>query len=1140
MNERDYFGRLTQAMALLGDTLAPFVERELKRAGQGWWTNSVLPNVSPLTRQKLPSLPKKGVNGQLGVLDVADLLSLITKNFSVAFRNRLPDSARSYAEELRTARTTWAHKPSSGDIDAAVADRAIDTAALLLDSIEPSAAAAIRLLKAQPAAETKPTAEIRTPKATTAPLPGEIQALEPPSALRSAPVAASAVAPSFPDAGLRPWREVVTPRSDVRSGTLTQSQFAADLHEVYRKTPGVGAEYTDPREFFERTYVTSGIRDFLKTALRRLTDKGGDPVVQLKTGFGGGKTHTMLALYHMARSGADIINDVPVLKELSQELGVTLPKANVAVLVGTKLSATAPYDDDPEIKSLGISLKTLWGHMAWQLGGWKAYQIVQTADDKAVAPGEELRKVLEMASPCIILIDELVAYGRKLKSGIPGGTLESNLSFIQTLTELAKATPGVIVAASIPESDMEIGGVQGQQVLSRIQQTFGRMEAAWQPVQATESFEVVRRRLFERVDTDGRDQAVSAFVRYYRSNSSDFPAEVQEKAYEERMKSAYPFHPELFDRLYQDWNGAVPHFQSTRGVLRLLAGAVQAMWLGDDRSALIMPATIRFDLPVVREELMRYLPPAFQSVIDSDIEGPTSEAVHIDASNPRFGKVGAARAAARTILLGSVPGKATPGIEDVRIRLGTARPGEPVATYNDVLGRLRDRLQFLHGAGSRYWFEVRPNLNKTVADRISRVAEDDVYALVVARLKEDGDRALFAGKHVGPATHADVPDDTAVRLVVVSPRFPHHAGSDDSPALAWARDVLDHRANSPRLNRNMLVFAAFDEESHAPLVESAKSYLAWESIVKEQKQLNLDDNQKAQAAEGMKKSLQSVEALLGEGYRWAILPQRAVAEEQGKWKVGEESLRAMDTAGRFGSTGTLARRIASALQQEERLLEAWSPMFLKRELDRWFWPQGLDHISVKKLWEENLTRYVYFPRLRDRDVFMKAVQEGAASRDFFGYAVGQDGGKYVGLSFGQRPQTILVDDAALIVRKDVAEAAAPKTKPNDATGDDGGKGPGDGQNGQEDDEGKPPPTPNAKVMRRFYGSVKLNQLKVSSSAGQIADEVVKHLAGLVDSEVEVVLEVRARAPGGIPDSVVRTVSENAKTLKFQSFEFEEE
>jgi predicted AAA+ superfamily ATPase len=1132
MTQQDNFARLSQAMSFLGNTLAPFVERELKRAGAGWWTNYVLPNVSPLTRGKLPSLPKAGVNGQLGVLDVADLLSLITKNYAIAFRSRLSEGARSYAEELRTTRTQWAHKPSNGDIPAAVADRAIDTAALLLDSIDKSAAEALRALKDAAQAPAL-TAEASTASAADAPV----------AAASPAPQAAATagIATSFADAGLRAWREVVTPRSDVRSGQLSQSQFAADLHEVYRKNPTVGPEYADPREFFERTYVTSGVRDFLKTALRRLTNQpGGDPVIQLKTGFGGGKTHTMLALYHMARSGAEIIDDVPVLKELSKELGVELPRANTAVLVGTKLSATSGYSDEPELQSLGIELKTLWGHMAWQLGGWKAYQIVQNADDKGAAPGEELKKVLELASPCIILMDEMVAYGRNLSRGLPGGSLESNLTFIQTLTELAKATPGVIVAASIPESDMEIGGVQGQQVLSRIQQTFGRVEAAWQPVQPTESFEVVRRRLFERVDDDGRDQTIAAFVRYYRDNASDFPAEVQEKAYEERMESAYPFHPELFDRLYQDWNGAVPHFQSTRGVLRLLAGAVQAMWLDQDSSALIMPATIRFDLPVVREELMRYLPPPFQAVIDSDIEGAAAEALLIDGQNPRFGRFGVARASARTILLGSVEGKATPGIEDQRIRLGTARPGESIATYNDVLGRLRDRLQFLHGAGSRYWFEVRPNLNKSVADRISRVRDDDVYEFLVSRLKEDGDRALFAGKHVAPSSNADVPDDTSVRLVVVSPRTPHRIGIDDSVALTWVRDLLDHRGNSPRLNRNMLVFAVFDEESHTPLVDAAKSYIAWRSILTDRRQLNLDENQVTQATEASKKAEQTVDALLADGYRWAVLPHRTVREKDGKWEPGVEEFAVIDTAGRLGSMGTLARRVASALQQEERLLEAWSPMFLKRELDRWFWPQGLDHVSVRKLWEENLTRYVYFPRLRDREVFIKTVQDGATSRDFFGYAVGIENGKYAGLSFGQRPQTVLLDDSSILVQREVAEAAMPVTPPGGLpVGPGAGGGPG-GDGGTRVGPGGPPEPPKAKAMRRFYGSVKLSELKVSSGAGQVAEEVVKHLTGLVDAEVEVVLEIRAKVPGGVPDNVVRTISENASTLKFRTFEFEEE
>ena len=1103
--------RLTQALGLLADALAPYLERELKRTGAGWWTERVLPNVSPEARQRLPARPKQGVTGQLGGLDAADLLQLLVKNFAMVFRGRLPETARSYAEELRSVRNQWAHKPAKGDLDGRMVSRALDTAALLLDGIDRSAAEAVRALLADAGPGTG--GQPADPAANTPP------------------------AWSPADAGLRPWREVVTPRPDVRTGTLTQGQFAADLHEVYRGNPEVGRDYLDPREFFERTYVTAGLRSFLKVALQRLTGKGGDPVVQLKTGFGGGKTHTMLALYHMARSGAEIVDDVPVLKELSQELGVPIPKANTAVLVGTKISATAPYDDDPELRALGISLKTLWGHMAWQLGGWKAYQVVQVADETGVAPGEELRNVLRMASPCIILMDEMVAYGRNLpttKGKVPGGTLESLLTFLQTLTEMAKSTPGVIVAASIPESDYEIGGVQGERVLARVQQTFGRLETAWQPVQPMESFEVVRRRLFERVPGDARDQAVAAFIRYYRENREDFPPEVQEREYEERMRAAYPFHPELFDRLYLDWNGAVPTFQSTRGVLRLLAAAVQAMWQEQDSSALIMPATVRFDLPVIREELMRHLPAPFQSVIDSDIEGPSAEAVRIDAENPRFGKVGAARALARTILLGSVPGKVTPGIEDVRIRLGAARPGEPIATYNDALGRLRERLQYLHGTGSRYWFEVRPNLNRTVADRMSRISLPAIEEELARRLRKDTERSCFAGKHVAPASHAEVPDDAAVRLVVIPPSIPHRPGPDDSPAVAWAREVLNNRGTVQRLNRNMLVFAAFDEEQLAPLRESVKSYLAWKSVVDESTVLRLDENQVRQAKDALSRADGEVDTLLSNGYRWVLAPAQAVnRDEGGRFAPEPETFRAVDMTGRLGSTGSLAVRVSSALQQEELLLETWSPLSLQRELDRWFWSRGLEHINAKQLWEEYLTRYLYFPRLRDREVLIRTIQEGATKREFFGYAMGEAGGAYVGLSFGERPGSVVLDDSSLIVRKDVAEAALAAREPQPVAADQQEPGPAEGGVAANVS------APSAAQPHRFYGSVKLDPLRLASAAGQVGEELVSHLNGLLGAEVEVVLEVRAAVPGGIPEDVRRIVGENARALKFSAFEFED-
>jgi hypothetical protein len=1140
---------LTEAITILHEALRPFVEQQLKGTGGGWWKHHVLPNLSPLSRAKLPDQAVKGKTNNLAPLDVADLLQLIIRNWAVAFRGRLSDAARAYAQELYDTRNLWAHK-GEGDLSRPAVDRALDTAALLLEGIDRKAAARIRELRER-APESTPAAHragagaaAQPPDARTAqraearPAPATQGTLAATPIGEAAPADRGAPQPAAV-AGLRSWREVATPRADVRAGTLSQGQFAADLAEVARGNRAVGSEYLDPVEFFDRTYVTAGVRAFLKTALLRLAGRGGDAVVQLKTGFGGGKTHTMLALYHLAKSSAALA-DHPALRDLFAEVGGPLPNANVAVLVGTHIDATTPFDDDPELRSLGIELRTLWGRMAWQLGRFEGYRMVQEADEQGIAPGAEtLSRLFTRFAPCVVLIDELVAFARNLPTGrarVPAGSFESNLTFIQALTEAARNTPRTIIAASIPESDMEIGGMAGQQVLRKIENTFGRVETPWTPVEATESFEVVRRRLFESVDQEACDQAVSAFSRLYRDNPSEFPPECRERAYEERMRRAFPFHPELFDRLYEDWNAAIPNFQSTRGVLRLLAGAVQWLWQRGDPSPMIMPGTLPLESPTVRDEVMRYLDRGFQPVIESDIDGAGAEATQIDAANPRFGRVAAARAVARTIFLGSVPGKATTGIEDTRIRLGAVRPGESVSTYNDALGRLNQRLQFLYGSGSgRYWFEVRPNLTRTASDRMSRYTEADVFDLLESRLKADKDNGVFAGKHVAPADTGDVPDDTSVRLVLIPPRHPYQSGSDEPPAVVWAKRLLDTRGSAPRLNRNMLVFAALDDESLPGLIDQSKQFLAWDSIVRDRAQLNLDANQVQQATTNRDTASAKIDTDLKVAYRWALAPGRTARQVDGRWTSGEEEWRAIDTAQRgMFSLGGVAQRVGDALQAEERLLTAWSPMFLTRELERWFWSQGLEHLSVKKLWEENLTRYLYFPRLANRDVLAKAITEGATSRDFFGYAagVGADG-RYLGLHIGRRPGAVLFDAESVLVRREVAlrqvETETPiETPPGPRPGPDGGGGP------------RPPAPPQAKKTTRFYGSVKLNTLKLASSAGQIGDEIVKHLAGLVDADVDVVLEVRAHVRSGIPDAVQRTVGENAKTLKFQTFEFEEE
>lgn len=261
---------------------------------------------------------------------------------------------------------------------------------------------------------------------------------------------------------------------------------------------------------------------------------------------------------------------------------------------------------------------------------------------------------------------------------------------------------------------------------------------------------------------------------------------------------------------------------------------------------------------------------------------------------------------------------------------------------------------------------------------------------------------------------------------------------------------------------------------------------------------------------------------------------------ESRWTAEDEDWRSIETGqrGLDSSPGALAQRVAAVLRAEERLLEAWSPIFLTRELDRWFWPQGMDTIAVKKLWEENLCRYTYFPRLLSRDVLAGAITEGATRTDYFGYADGVlDGSRYVGLCLGRRPGQVLFDGESVLVRREVALAAIEKPPVvvppgNDDTDD------GDGGSADTGGEGTQPPKPPVRRPTHFYGAVKLNPLRLGTSASQIGEEIVRHLTALAGGEVNVTLQIEARAPEGVPEATERTVSENARQLKFQTFEFE--
>ena len=384
--------------------------------------------------------------------------------------------------------------------------------------------------------------------------------------------------------GVLPWREVVEPHQDVATGDFLQAEFAADLGKVHAGS--APSEYGDPQEFFGRTYLTDGLGALLVGAAKRLSDAGGDPVVELQTNFGGGKTHSMLALYHMA--GGTSARDLPGLDQLLSERGAAVPQhINRAVLVGTWRGP-----QDVNAQEGGREIRTTWGEMAWQLGGADAFDMIAENDAKGIAPGSNLLEaIFRKCSPCLILIDEWVAYLRQIYKvdGLPSGSFDANLSFVQSLTEAVKTSPGTLLVAALPASQIEVGGDGGQEALVRLKQTFSRVESSWRPASQEESYEIVRRRLFKDIPGDRfhhRDNTLKQFAKLYRENANEFPRGSADEDYRRKLEKAYPIHPELFEQLYTGW-GSLERFQRTRGVLRLMAQAIHELWMNNDPSVMM-------------------------------------------------------------------------------------------------------------------------------------------------------------------------------------------------------------------------------------------------------------------------------------------------------------------------------------------------------------------------------------------------------------------------------------------------------------------------------------------------------------------------------------------------------------------------
>ena len=799
----------------------------------------------------------------------------------------------------------------------------------------------------------------------------------------------------------------------------------------------------------------------------------------------------------------------------------------------------------------GTVVRTLWGELAYQLGGARAFARIAKDDENATSPGDALRELFVEYGPCLVLMDEWVAYARQLhdQSDLPAGGFETQFTFAQALTESAKLAKNCLLVVSLPASDtagsphtqaddVEVGGIRGREALDRLRNVVGRVESSWRPATAEEGFEIVRRRLFEPISGEmfkQRDLTARAFGDLYQAQAAEFPPECHAGDYERRIQAAYPIHPEIFDRLYTDWSTLVK-FQRTRGVLRLMAAVIHSLWEKGDRSPLILPSTVPIDDPRVQFELTRYLSDNWVPIIEKDVDGPNSLPLRIDGEVPNLGKLSATRRVARTIYLGSAPTTAAAhrGLEDRRVKLGCVVPGETPAVFGDALRRLASVATYLYQDGPRAWYATQPTVTKLAEDRAEQLKRDpdkvaaELEARLRADLKRDGD---FSRIHPMPRSGADVPDDYDARLVVLPAEHAYTKESGNAAEMA-AKAIMESRGNAPRHYQNTLVFLAADKVRLQDLDEALRKYLAWSSIVAEVKELNLDEHQRRQAETQKQAADSAVMARLPETYQWILVPEQSSPQASVVWQ-----------ASRLTGSDALAVRASKKLRSDELLVASLGSTILRKHLDGVPLWRG-DHVAVKQLIDD-FARYLYLPRLAGPEVLLQAIRDGLAMltwrADTFGYAESYDeaASRYRGLN-GGRGLNISADSPGLLVKPDVASKQLDAETPSPAGP---GRTPGASGGGTDPRPGPggtihtPPAAPQ---LRRFHGSVRVDSTRVGRDASRIADEVIAHLAGQVGAEVIVTIEIEAKLPNGASDQLVRTVTENSRTLKFDNQGFETE
>jgi hypothetical protein len=681
------------------------------------------------------------------------------------------------------------------------------------------------------------------------------------------------------------------------------------------------------------------------------------------------------------------------------------------------------------------------------------------------------------------------------------------------------------------ENEHEVGGTAGLQALRHLRSVIHRVESPWQPATIEESFEIVRRRIFKpfgREQDAARDLVVQKFMDHYLRYSSDVPSEVLQPGYRTSMRTAYPIHPELFDRLYKNWS-TLERFQRTRGVLRLMATVVYALWISGDKSPMILPASVPLDSAKVFDELANHLDDSWKPIVDADVAGETSTANIVDSEIKILGKSMATKRAARCVFLGTAPmanlrkrdGSAATvrGIEQKRVVLGSTYPGDNPAHVSDGLRRLGDLGKYMNRDQDRYWLSLQQTVAQIVQERADSYHDEQVFDELTSVVRQETDKGLFERVHRFPHGSIDVDDDPGIGLVIFGPDRPF-SKRGHSVAVDAALEFLTKRGTNARIHKNSLVFLAPEVDRIDVLLNAVRQRMAWEYILDSKDSLNLDQHNIRVAESRLAQAKQTVADSVREAYRWILVP----TQEPGSSDIEFEPIV-------LNGDGTLAERVTRKADAGEFVVRSFSPSLLRMQINRLNLWKDKPYVPLDTV-AGYFSQYVYMPKVVQPKVVIDVAwhldEVLSIELDGFGYADSYEDDRFVGLTVTK--PTAIRQGGLLVDPKIALEQIANDTRPEDA-GDGGGSSERDDSRG-----GSPPSTATtevkvASIPTRFHATKDLTTNRVVRDVGQIYEEIVSHFV-TSDVPVRVSLDIESDQLNKLTEDQRTAIRENLKTLAF--------